>query len=146
MGGDGPSTQSSITLSTINIFKPDDIIFIEITSRLDFDKKGRNLPRICEAVLLAECRGHPAAVELRGPGLRFKPRNGAARPASLRPGFFLGGAKKRPREGPGRQSCSGGDQSCEDWSNLLLWHPNLRRRPTCGRKSRQRSCPLARLE
>ena len=54
MGGDGPSTQSSITLSTINVFKPDDIIFIEITSRLNFDKKGRNLPRICKAVLLAE--------------------------------------------------------------------------------------------
>ena len=54
--------------------------------------------------------------------------------------------EKAPRGGLVGSRVVSGDQSCEDWSNLLLWQPNLRRRPTCGRKPSQRSCPLARLE
>src|SRR5262245_24796992 len=46
--------QFSVTLSPVDVFKPDDIIFIEITSRLNFDKEGRNLSRICQSMLLAK--------------------------------------------------------------------------------------------
>jgi len=45
---------ASSAVSAVNVLEPDDIVFIQITSRLDLDQEGRDLARIGEAMPRAE--------------------------------------------------------------------------------------------